>query len=136
MSNRRTSQNSQRQSHKARRDTSPVGGKSKEKSESKRNRGGDQERFRSETDLSKQDDTDKDKEKERRYKEKSSLSKPNKSRNRSPRRSKDSYDRKFTSQKRDSKLKNEPKDKKDKKAVDASGKLKQMESTSFKFHYH
>ena len=133
MSSRRTSSNSQRQNHKTRRDLSPVGKSSKEKSsDSKRNRG-EQERFRSETDLSKQDDTDKEKDKDRRHKEKSNVTKTSKSRNRSPRRSKDTYDRKFTSsQKRDTKLKNEPKDKKDKKNVDVAGK--NSTSVFFKFH--
>jgi len=118
MNNRKVTQNSQRQNHKGRRDLSPSN-KSKEKNDSRRNKS-DHERYRSETDLSK---IDEDKEKDKKTKEKGNLNKKN--RNRSPRRPRDSYsDRKYTTQKREIKLKVEAKDKlKEKKTNDVSGIL-------------
>ena len=126
MSNRRTSQNSQRHNHKTRRDFSPVN-KNKDKNEPKRNKS-DHDRFKSETDLSKQDDGDKEKEKDsRRQKDRTNVNK-SKSRARSPRRTKDPYDRKVNNQKRDVKIKNDTKDKgKEKKTLETTG----MSSTLF-----
>ena len=117
----RISQNSQRHNRKSRRDVSPST-KSKDKSDTRR--GGsrtEHERYRSETDLSKQDDADKDRDKK--YRDKNNLSSKNKSRNRSPRRSKDNFsERKFTTQKREIKVKNDSKDKvKEKKSPELTG---------------